>query len=297
MRIAFQGEPGAFGEEAIVRHVGSARVETVGVPTFADVCRAVEGGEVDAGVLPLENSLAGTVGDALDALATGTLTVVGEVLLPIHHHLLVVPGTSLVDVERVTSHWQALAQCQGFLGRHGWRLVPAADTAGSARELAAHPERGLAAIASERAAERYGLEVAVRDIADAPHNVTRFAVIRRETARRGADQFAPADDPIAHESLLTFETGHRPGDLVRALAVLAEAGVNLSRIESRPSGEGPWRYRFLIQVSGDAAIDPLRGALGGMRAHTRSLRVLGSFPVDQPAASPAADTAARNPSR
>jgi prephenate dehydratase len=276
--------------------VGSATVETVGVATFADVCRAVEGGEVDAGVLPLENSLAGTVGDALDALATGTLTVVGEVLLPIHHHLLVVPGTSLADVERVTSHWQALAQCQAFLGRHGWRLVPAADTAGSARELAAHPEPGLAAIASERAAERYGLEVAVRDIADAPHNVTRFAVIRRDTPGRRADQLAP-DDGIGHESLLTFETGHRPGDLVRALAVLSEAGINLSRIESRPSGEGPWRYRFLIQVSGDAAMDPLRSALDGMRAHTRSLRVLGSFPVDQPPASPAADTAARSPSR
>jgi prephenate dehydratase len=297
MRVAFQGEPGAFGEEAIVRHVGTAAVETVGVATFADVCRAVEGGQVDAGVLPLENSLAGTVGDALDALATGTLTVVGEVLLPIHHHLLIVPGTSLADVNRVTSHWQALAQCQAVLGRHGWRLVPAADTAGSARELAARREPGLAAIASERAAERYGLDVALRDIADAPHNVTRFAVIRRDTAGPRADELASGDDGMDYGSLLTFETGHRPGDLVRVLALLAEAGVNLSRIESRPSGEGPWRYRFLIQVSGDAAREPLRGALEGMRAHTRSLRVLGSFPIDQPRESRTADTAARTPSR
>ena len=296
MRVAYQGEPGAFGEEAILRYSGTV-VDTVGVPTFADVCRAVESGDVDAGVLPLENSLAGTVGDALDALTTGSLAVVGEVLLPIHHHLLVVPGVRLTDVRRVTSHWQALAQCQTFLRRQGWHLVAAADTAGSARELAARPEPGMAAIASERAAQRYGLEVAVRDIADAPHNVTRFAVIARDGSGVRAELRRGAVAATAHESLLTFETGHRPGDLVRALAVLADARINLSRIESRPSGAGPWRYRFLVQVSGDARSDPLLTALDGMRGHTRHLRVLGSFPVDQSPDPSTADTAARSPRR
>lgn len=297
MRVAFQGEAGAFGEEAILRHFGPRPVETIGVATFSDVTHAVTSGEADAAVLPLENSLAGTVGDALDALATGTLVVVGEVLLPIHHHLLVVPGTRLGDVERVTSHWQALAQCQGFLNRHGWQLVPAADTAGSARELAGARDSRVAAIASERAAIRYGLEIAARDIADAQANVTRFAVIAREAVAASLRDAAPAAEYAARESLVTFETGHRPGDLVRALTALAEAGVNLSRIESRPSGDGPWRYRFLVQVSGDAAVEPLSAALEAMRPHTRSLRVLGSFPVGQEVDPPAADTAARSPSR
>jgi prephenate dehydratase len=279
MRVAFQGEPGAYGEEAILRYFGTTSVEAVAMPTFSAVCDSVASASADAAVLPLENSLAGTVGDALDALATGPLTVVGEILQPIHHHLLVVPGVSLSDVKHVTSHWQALSQCDRFLAQHEWHLVPAADTAGAARQLAADRCPDVAAIASERAAGLYGLHIAARDIQDSPHNVTRFAVIvgsqnERAIARLGKTTRKP---PRERETLITFETGHRPGDLVRALTALAEAGINLSRIESRPSGEGQWRYRFLVQVGGDAAADPLRGALLVMREHTRSMRVLGSF--------------------
>jgi len=279
MRVAYQGEPGAYGEEAILRYFGTTSVEAVAMPTFSAVCDSVASASADAAVLPLENSLAGTVGDALDALATGPLTVVGEILQPIHHHLLVIPGVALSDVEHVTSHWQALSQCDRFLSRHGWDLVPAADTAGAARQLAADRNPRVAAIASERAAALYGLHIAARDIQNSPHNVTRFAVIMGSQK-----QLAPADvggtmgrPPTQRETLITFETGHRPGDLVRALTVLAEAGINLSRIESRPSGEGPWHYRFLVQVAGDATVDPLRAALANMREHTRSMRVLGSF--------------------
>lgn len=275
-RVAFQGEPGAYGEEAILRYFGQASIETVALPTFSAVYDAVASGSADAAVLPLENSLAGTVGDALDTLATGPLSVVGEILQPIHHHLLVVPGAALSDVEQVTSHWQALSQCDRFIARHGWRMIPAADTAGAARQLADDRDPGTAVIASERAAALYGLEIAAREIEDAPHNVTRFAVIS------GGEPDLPGDRGALtsageRESLITFETGHRPGDLVRALTALADAGINLSRIESRPSGDGPWRYRFLIQVAGDAGVEPLCGALEAMRPHTRSLRVLGSF--------------------
>ena len=272
--VAYQGEPGAFGEEAVIAYFGDG-VAPAPMPTFSAVCAAVESGAADAGVLPLENSLAGTVGDALDALANGSLRVVGELLLPIRHHLLVLPGVALEDVERVSSHWQALAQCERFLAGRGWQVVPAADTAGAARQLAEDADRLASAIASSRAADRYGLEIAVGDIQDSEHNVTRFAVL------------APSDGaPLTHgalglrrtrETLITFETGHRPGDLVRVLTVLADAGINLSRIESRPSGEGPWRYRFLVQVGGDEERDPLRAALAAMRQHTRSMRVLGSF--------------------
>src|SRR5688500_14286676 len=240
--VAYQGEPGAFGEEAVIAYFGDGATPAP-MPTFSAVCAAVEDGFADAGVLPLENSLAGTVGDALDALAEGSLTVVGELLLPIRHQLLVVPGITLDAIERVSSHWQALSQCERFLDGRGWQVVPAADTAGAARELAAAGDPRSAAIASARAAERYGLEIASTDIQDSPHNVTRFAIL----AQSGADGLPPASGPLAptpggdRETLITFETGHRPGDLVRALGSLADAGINLSRIESRPSGSGPWR--------------------------------------------------------
>ena len=274
--VAYQGEPGAFGEEAVIGFFGDS-AEPRPVPTFSAVCAAVESGAADAGLLPLENSLAGTVGDALDALANGSLLVIGELLLPIRHQLLALPGVGLEAIERVSSHWQALAQCERFLAAHPWLLVPAADTAGAARELAESGDRRAAAIASKRAADRYGLEVAAADIADAAHNMTRFAVLARngDTAPPGAGAIAPRSG--ARETLVTFETGHRPGELYRALGALAEAGVNVSRIESRPSGSGPWRYRFLLQVTGDAAHDPLAAALTALRQHTTSMRVLGSF--------------------
>jgi prephenate dehydratase len=276
--VAYQGEPGAFGEEAVIGYFGADAVEPIGLSTFTAVCDAVEFGSADAGVLPLENSLAGTVGDALDALAEGSLTVVGELLLPIRHHLLVLPGTTLDDVEWVASHWQALAQCERFLEGRGWEVVPAADTAGAARELAARGDPHAGAVASERAAERYGLEIAARDVQDSPHNVTRFAILARSENHDLPAATGPlAPRPGERETLVTFETGHRPGDLYRALGSLADAGINLSRIESRPSGSGPWRYRFLVQVSGDAAAEPLAGALIGLREHTSSMRVLGSF--------------------
>lgn len=279
IRVAFQGEPGAYGEEAIFRYFGPKAAEPIAMPTFSAVCDAVASGTVDAGMLPLENSLAGTVGDALDALAAGSLTVVGEVLQPIHHHLLLLPDATIADVEHVTSHWQALSQCDRFLSRHGWHIVPTADTAGAARSLASDGDPHVAAIASERAAGLYGLQIAARDIQDAAENVTRFAVIARsgDELRKAPTVGSATSSPAARETLITFETGHRPGDLVRALTVLADAGINLSRIESRPSGDGPWRYRFLVQVDGDATADPLRGALVAMREHTRAMRVLGTF--------------------
>jgi prephenate dehydratase len=274
--VAYQGEPGAFGEEAVIGYFGEA-VEPTPMPTFSAVCAAVEGGSADAAVLPLENSLAGTVGDALDALADGSLLVIGEILLPIKHQLLTLPGAELEAVERVSSHWQALAQCERFLAAHSWRLVPAADTAGAARELAESGDRRAAAIASKRAAERYALEVAAADIADAAHNMTRFAVLARNVGSAPPPAGTLAPRAGARETLVTFETGHRPGELYRALGALAEGGVNVSRIESRPSGSGPWRYRFLLQVSGDAGVDPLAAALTALREHTTSMRVLGSF--------------------
>jgi prephenate dehydratase len=165
--VAYQGLPGAFGEEAIIGYFGPAAVTPVPMPTFSAVCHAVESGEVGAGVLPLENSVAGTVGDALDALADGALRVIGELVLPVRHHLLALPGVQLDQVERVTSHWQALAQCERFLAMGRWTVLPAADTAGAARDLAEEGDRTTAAIASERAADPTGASSEGDDVHEA----------------------------------------------------------------------------------------------------------------------------------
>jgi len=271
MRLAYQGEPGAFSEAAAERLVPGA--ETVPYRTFEDVFAAVASGAVTHGVLPMENSVGGSIHRNYDLLSEHELPIVGEVELKVEHNLLALPGVGIADIRRVYSHPQALAQCERFLSRHAWSVVPTADTAGAARQLASDRDPRVAAIASERAATLYGLRIGARDIQDATQNVTRFAVI----ARSRSDLHEAGSSLAARETLITFETGHRPGDLVRALTVLADAGINLSRIESRPSGDGPWRYRFLVQVAGDAAVDPLRGALLAMREHTRAMRVLGSF--------------------
>lgn len=237
-------------------------------------------GRAAAAVLPLENSIAGTVGEAVDALIRSDLAVVGELLLPVRHQLLGVPGAGLAQVRRVASHRQALAQCQDFLAGRGWQLVVADDTAGAARQLAESRDGGSAVIASERAAERYGLEVLARDIHDAPTNLTRFVVVGRRTgshAPRPAGPLAPPSS-AAPTCLIAFETRHVAGALHEALGAFAAAGVNLSRIESRPTGRARWEYRFLVSVDGHHAREPLRSVLSALRRSAHAVRVLGSFP-------------------
>lgn len=248
------------------------------LPTFSAVCAAVADGRATAAVLPLENSLAGTVGEALDALVRARLSVVGEVLLTVRHQLLAAPGANLDEIERVASHRQALAQCERFLAAHAWQLTIAEDTAGAARELASSGERGTAVIASERAAERYGLSILARDIQDDEGNQTRFAVVAPSPsdAPDAGGTLAPSPD-APRASLVLFETRHQPGALHHALGAFAEAGVNLSRIESRPTGRVRWEYRFLVGVDGDAAKDPLRAALDELGRRAHDVRVLGSY--------------------
>lgn len=278
MKVAYQGEPGAYGEEAVIGYFGADEAEPMPLPTFSAVCHAVLGGSAVAAMLPIENSIAGSVGEAVDALIRSHLAVVGEVLLPVRHQLLALPGAFPVDVRSVASHRQALAQCEDYLASSGWTVVVAEDTAGAARELAESGDRSRAVIASSRAAERYGLEVLDRDIQDGDGNTTRFVVAVPEGAAppSAAGALAPSAD-APRTTLVVFETRHVPGALHHALGALAEAGVNMSRIESRPTGRAQWQYRFLVALGGDAAEEPLASALEALRARTHDLRVLGSF--------------------
>jgi prephenate dehydratase len=275
--VAYQGEPGAYGEEAVSAYFGDA-VDPCPMPTFTAACAAVVDGRTAAALLPVENSLAGTVGESLDALAATALTVVGELLLPVRHHLLGLPGASLEEIREVASHPQALAQCEPWLARRGWRLQPAYNTAGAARQVAEAGDVSLAAIASPAAASRYGLVVLAGDLAAADENLTRFIV-----ASRSGDEVPVARGPLAPASgaprsaLVLFETRHVAGALHDALGAFADAGVSLSRIESRPTRASAWRYRFLVQVDGDAGEDPTRAALDELRRRAHGVRVLGSF--------------------
>lgn len=253
-------------------------MEAVPLPTFTAVCAAVADGRAAGAVLPLENSLAGTVGEAVDALLGTDLVVAAELLLPVRHQLLGAPGASLDAIRRVTSQRQALAQSEPFLARHGWELVVADDTAAAARRLAESGDRTTAVVASEPAARRYGLAILASDLQGGP-NLTRFAVVARPGASLPAagGPLAPsADGPPV--SLVVFESRHVAGALHNALGAFAEAGVNLTRIESRPTGRRRWEYRFIVGVEGHHADEPLRGALGELRRRAHGVRVLGSFP-------------------
>src|SRR3712207_1475820 len=223
-RVAFQGEPGAFSDEAARTYFGP-EVRTLPCRDFDGVGRAVREGEVDYGLLPVENSLAGSVVPSFDVLRTD-LAVVGEVILPIHHCLLAVPEAAPGAVTRVLSHPVALAQCKRFFARHPeLEAVSYYDTAGAAKTVAADGDPATAAIASRLAGERYGLTVAEADIEDRADNQTRFLVV--VDASRAAAASAPEGDTPYRTTLLA-EAPNTPGSLVGLLLPFAERGINLS---------------------------------------------------------------------
>lgn len=273
VRVAFQGELGAFSEEA-ARRFFSGPIEPVPCREFREVGAAVAGGSVAYGLLPIENTLAGSVVASYDVLAAEPLEVVGEVIVPIHHCLLGVPGAELARITRVLSHPVALAQCSRFLLEHPTiEAVAVYDTAGAARDVARAGDPTVAAIAGRAAAERYGLDILASNIEDRPDNQTRFLVVARagsapppEAARPGAQK----------KTALLVETDNTPGSLVQVLLPFANRGINLSKLESRPAA-APWTYRFFMELEADAAAPDTQEALAEVRRRASALRILGSF--------------------
>lgn len=268
LRVAFQGEHGAFSEEAIRQHFGAAAV-SLPCHAFEEIFAAVEDGDAVYGALPVENSVAGSINKAYDLLLDHDLKVWGEVMLRVRHNLLAMPGVSLDQISTVRSHPQALAQCERFLNRHGWQAVPWYDTAGSAKELAAAPAPGVAVIASQLAAEIYGLEVLAAGIEDLTFNYTRFFIIGR------------GDPPAAEraKTSLVFATAHSPGALVACLNEFASRGINLTKLESRPRRNRPWHYVFYLDFEGHWQDEPCRAALVGLLARAAFIKLLGSYPA------------------
>lgn len=267
--VAFQGELGAYSEEAVIRACGPD-VEPVPCRENRDVVRAVAVGTVDAGVLPLENTLAGTVTASYDAIANEpSVHTTGEVVIPIHHCLLGIAGATLRSLRVVESHPVALAQCAGFFERHAWLEPRAAyDTAGAAREVACASDPTRGAIAGRTAATRYELTTLAADVEDRPDNQTRFVVVARAPARLA--------DGVAAKSILILSTPNTPGALVRVLTPIAERGLNLTKIESRPTGE-PWTYRFVLEVEHVAGDPTASDALREVRAASASFHLAGTY--------------------
>ena len=267
-KVAIQGIAGAYSEEAMRQYFGPD-VESVPCRTLDELFPVVETGRADFGMLPVENAVAGWVGGAYELLLQRDLRINAEIILHVRHMLMAMPGTKLEDVKRVRSHPQALAQCQRYLSRHNMKPEPTFDTAGSARDLAANPEPGVAAIASALAAELYGLEILDRAIEDVHFNYTRFFVM-------GLDDPPRAQRP---KTSIVFSTRHRPGALYKCMGEFASRGINLTKIESRPRRNEPWRYTFYVDFEGHCQDVECEAALVGLLRHSAYVKLLGSYPA------------------
>jgi prephenate dehydratase len=266
--VAFQGERGAYSEEVIYQFLGSD-AETLPCRRFEDIFTAVEAGTADYGTLPVENSTAGSINRAYDLLLDHDLRVWGELILRVRHTLLAPPGTALADVQRVRSHPQALAQCVRYLSDHNWTPETTYDTAGSARDLAANPEPGVAVIASRLAGQLYELDELAYGIEDAMYNYTRFFIV--------CDQ----DPPRAqrNKTSVVFATRHQPGALYECMGEFARRHINLTKLESRPRLNRPWQYTFYLDFEGHCKDPECEAALMGLLRRSSFVKLLGSYPA------------------
>jgi prephenate dehydratase len=276
-RVAFLGPAGTYSEEAL-RTSAPGDVEEVPYPTIYDAVMAVEAGEVDRAVVPIENSLEGAVAVTLDTLAldAGGVRIVAEVVHPIHHCVVAARELDLADVARVVSHPQATAQCARFLRERLPRaeLVIAPSTADAVLSVRDSQEPAVA-LGSRLAAELYGCHVLVADVEDHPGNATRFVWLA--PAGEAAE---PAGAKRARTSIVFWGGGDQaPGWLVDSLRELSDRGVNLTRIESRPRRTALGHYMFFADLDGAAGQPPVSDALAGLRAKVEELRVLGSYTI------------------
>ncbi len=264
---AFQGEAGAFSEEVIQRYLDSSR--TLPCEWFDAVFEAVTSGKADAGLIPIENSLAGSIHQNYDLLLQHQLWITGEYFMRISHCLIGLPGAKKSEIRRVISHPQALGQCAGYVHKMpGVKAESVLDTAGSVKMLKAQGDSKTAAIASRRAAELYGMEVLEEAIEDNPENYTRFLRISPQPIVPGLDS----------KTSIVFSLQNQPGALFKALSVFALRDIDLTKIESRPLVGKPWEYLFYIDFIGSGEDERVRKALDHLSEYAQMLRVLGSYP-------------------
>lgn len=269
MKIAFQGIRGAYSELALHEHFGKS-AETVSCDSFDDVFDAVNSNEVVFGLIPVENTIAGTVVENYDLLFANDVFVIAEVYLPIRHTLLGKKGTRLEEITQAFSHPHALKQCKDYLKSHGIKMMPTYDTAGAAQAVADGDRMDCAAIASELCAEIYDMEILERDIQSNNSNTTRFFVIAKK-------ENVPADH-VTGKTTVAFKTRHYPGALVDCLKIFQKYNLNLTKLESRPIPENPWEYVFYAAFEAGIDADEVKSAIGELTLHAVFVKLLGSYP-------------------
>ena len=269
--IAYAGEPGAFAEDALLSYFGAA-AESLSVSSFGDVRAAVLDGQAIYGVLPIENLINGTVRETLDLLRDGALEIVGEVVVPVSLVLAALPGVTLEQVDRVYSHAQALAQAEEYLRSRPWALLTTYNTAGAGAMIRERGERDAAAVLSPRAAAIHGLTPLTGPIEGVQGNRTRFWIVQRAGGPARHAEAGPA------RTTLLVGLRNEPGTLLAALAVIAKAGVNISKLESRPNRVGEWEYIFWLDLDGAASSPEILGVMQGLADVTLERRILGSYP-------------------
>ncbi len=267
MKVTYQGETGAYSEMAVYKFFGS-KVEPVPSKDFREVFESVKTGAVPHGVVPIENSIEGSVNQNYDLFLAYDLKVCGEVAIKLAHVLIANPTTELENVKTVYSHPQALAQCRSYIEKHKWEISPAYDTAGSVKIIKEKKLTNAAAIASEKAADLYGMKILARNIADNPSNYTRFLVL-------GTEEAAPTGDD---KTSIIFSAKHAPGTLYHALGEFATRNINLTRIESRPTKTTAWQYNFYLDFEGHRTEKRCAEALEALEKYAIFVKILGSYP-------------------
>ena len=273
--VVYAGEPGAFAEDAVLAAFGDVGRRPVG--SFRSVFEEVSAGRADAGVIPIENVIHGTVRENYDLLLEHGLDIRGEVVVPVALCLAALPGQRVADIERVYSHIQALGQAEVFLRSRPWQLLSTYNTAGAGKSIVERGERGAAAVLSPRAAALFGLEVLVDEIGDLEGNRTRFVVVARPDAP------APplrADLRTVPRTTIAVAVRNEPGTLLAVLRVIADHGLNMRKLESRPLRDRPWEYVFWIDLDGGLQDAPMAAAIDELRGVTTMTRVLGSYPSE-----------------
>ena len=278
---AIQGELGAYSQQAVYSFFGrEVARKIIPLPTLQRVFSAIgvsSSTAPDFAVVPIENSLAGSVGETIDLLISRNVRVVGETSVPVSHCLIIHKDTTLDKITKVMSHPQALAQCREYLDRNGrhWEQVSVYDTAGSVKMIKEQNLKDVAGIASELACEIYGMQLAAREIEDDPTNRTRFVIVENGEKKESNLETEPTGDD---KTSAIFATKHEPGCLVRALSALSSRAINVDRIESRPIRGKPWEYYFWIDFSGHVKEEGCKKAIEDLRYQTEELKILGSYP-------------------
>ena len=267
LKVAFQGERGAFSEDAAAKLFGKD-ADFCPCIRLKQVFELVSQDKVEFGVIPLENSQAGSINETYDLLLAYPLNIFAEGILRVSHCLMALPGEKLANITTVYSHPQALAQCEEFLNKLTAEIVPSYDTAGSAKMIKEKEMNNCAAIASKRAAHIYGLEILAPEIETNVNNYTKFVAISKRKAE-------PAQ---RNKTSLVFATEHKPGSLYRILGIFATRSINLTKLESRPGRAKPWEYVFYADFEGHLDDKVCQEAMKELQGETSLIKILGSYP-------------------